>query len=127
MKSKKFSVGDIIYHPDLNKLLCCRDEYFNLCYNAYDFEKYLRNDHKRYYTVDNSGKFHSTNYKQINDFKRFKIIKIDTEINSTRHDPYPDCTFITCTLQNNSVFVVGFRLDIDCIAHSIKSNEIQKL
>jgi len=88
MSNKQLQIDEKFYHPDLNLLICCRDIYFNKCYDDETYTSHLK-DYKRRYIIDNSGPFHTSDYKFKNDWKEFIVIdaKFDGGSSSPIEDP----------------------------------------
>ena len=118
----KLDKGELFYHPDLNNLICCRDEFFNSCYNEDDYNAHLKND-KLFYTVDNSGKFHTTNYKYLNDWKEFIVVASNWGGGGTGHgifDVYPDAWEVYCSPLENEKALIKFYQKTYCFAYTIE-------
>lgn len=126
MSNTKLEVGEVFYHKDLNKLILCRDEYFNLAYDRKDQESHLKNKIK-YYTVDNSGKFHTTSYKLDNNWDRFVVVKSQYGGGGTGHGPhdiYPDAWEVICSPINDLSIQIKFHQQTNCYAHTIEKVQI---
>ena len=121
MSKTKLEKGEIFYHADLNKLLLCRDEYFNHVYNEESAKEHLRNKLK-YYTVDNSGQFHTTKYKFYNDWKKFIVVDAKFGGGGTGmgpHDIYPDAWEVYCKPVDVDGVLIKFHQQTNCFAHTI--------
>lgn len=120
MSSKKLKTGERFYHSDLNKLILCRDEYFNHVYDKETAEKHQNNDIK-YYTVDNSGKFHTTNYKFNNNWKEFIVVNSKFGGGGTigKYDLYPDAWEVYCKPINVDNVLIKFHQLTNCFTHKI--------
>jgi len=126
MPKKEIKVGDIIYHKDLQKLLCCRDKYYNHVYDKTTFKEFNKNKIK-YYTPDNSGDFHTTQFKKLLTADKFVVINIYQGGGGTGmgcHDIYPEAANIVCQPINNKEIFIKFHTNTNCYAHTINTNEM---
>ncbi len=126
MNKKHIKIGDNIFHSDLQKLICCRDKYYNHVYDEKEFKRFNKNKTK-YYTVDNSGTFHTTKYKKSLTDNKFVIIDIYQGGGGTGmgpYDVYPDATNIVCQPTSNKNIFIKFHTNTNCHAHTINIDEI---
>lgn len=117
MESNKAVINDIIYHKDLNKLICCRDNYFNLCYDDETFQEHLTSKIK-YYTLDNSGGFHTSDYKFNNTWEAFKVISAKFG-GGSESQGYPDAWNVICSPLDNPNVLISFNQLTNCFAHRL--------
>jgi len=117
----KLEIGERFYHSDLNKLILCRDKYFNHVYDEKTAKQHVKNEIK-YYTIDNSGPFHSTNYKFDNDWKEFVVADAKFGGGGTGmgpHDIYPNAWEVYCKPINVDGILIKFHQQTNCFAHTI--------
>jgi hypothetical protein len=124
MNTQKLKKGNKFYHPDLNHLLMCRDRYFNHVYDKKDSLKHVENKIK-YFTVDNSGQFHTTNYKSSNNWKEFIVVRARYYGGGFGYGPndvYPDAWEVVCKPVGVEGVLIKFNQETNCYAHTI--NEV---
>lgn len=124
MKTDKLQDGQKFYHSDLNNLICCRDKFYNLCYGEEEYLKHKESD-LRYYTVDNSGAFHTSSFKKSNSWKEFIVIDSRYDGGSSGYDAYPDAWVVICKPINEPHIRIRFHQQTNCFAHTI--NEVELL
>jgi hypothetical protein len=124
MQNRQLKVGDIIFHKDLQKLLLCRDKFFNLAMKGYPEEWTVKDGYERY-VPDNSGPFHQGDYKITNDFTEFEVKESFIHPASDGHYCHPEYSVIICHPVNDDHFLIHVNLDNNFIAHTINSNDIQ--
>lgn len=119
-------INDIIFHEDLNKLILCRDEHFNLVYDHEDFKKHQSSKIKRF-TVDNSGHLYTTNFKAHNNYKKFKVLKLYSAGGGYGHGPndyFPDCINVECCPIEDENYIIHFHANTNCYAHSLNNIKV---
>jgi len=123
MKTDKLQDDQKFYHSDLNKLVCCRDKFYNMCYSDEDYVKHTENK-LRYYTLDNSGEFYTSRHKQENNWKEFIVIDSRYGGGSTGYDSYPDAWEVICQPINEHEVRIKFHQKTNCYAHTIGEVEL---
>lgn len=122
----KLERGEKFFHKDLNKLICCRDKHFNHCYDEGDYNKHLI-DTTLHFTVDNSGSFHTSQYRLKNDWKEFIVIWSNYGGGGTGmgpHDIYPDAWQVYCSPVDHPNVLIKFHQETNCFAHTIKKVQL---
>jgi hypothetical protein len=120
MKTEQAKVGDIIYHEDLNSLVCCRDKFFNHCLWDEHHQEHLSNPF-RYYTVDNSGPFHTSSCKLNNTWEKFTVIsaRYGGGGGGTFGNDWPNAWQVLCSPIDNDNIVIAFNQMSTSFAHTI--------
>ena len=128
MSNIKLEKNEVFYHKDLNKLICCSDEYFNMCHNKDEYNVHLKSKIKRY-TIDNSGEFHTGNFKMNNQWKSFIVVNSKFGGGGTGHgmyDIYEDAWQVYCSPIENNNIIIKFHQLTTSFAHTIDKVEIIK-
>ena len=123
---KKLNVGDIIFHKDLNSLLLCRDEFFNLAMVGYPEEWTTKDGYTRY-VPNNSGEYHQGDYKVTNDFTKFIVKESFIHPGSDSYYSHPPYPIIICHPISDDQYIIQVNLDNNFLDHTINTNRIKIL